>query len=197
MNSIFDNVILTDYDGVCVTWSRAFAFWMLENGYGLPKEGYYEIHDSYGITEKESRLLSKMFNESAVISKLPPLRDAIKYIRKLHEEHGYVFHCISAVPDLHPVREARWKNIKALFGETTFERLILCDSSKNKPEHLLPYKDSGCFWIEDLWTNAMVGVPLGLNCLLMDHHYNKGFSHPEVKRVKNWKEIYNTITGEL
>jgi len=29
----------------------------------------------------------------------------------------------------------------------------------------------------------------------MDGRYNKDFDHPDVKRVYNWKEIYETITG--
>ncbi len=197
MSYIFDNVIVTDYDGVCVTWINAFALWMLENGYGLPNEGFYELHEKYNITEKESRLLSKMFNESAAIANLPPLRDSIKYIRKLHEEHGYVFHCITAIPNMLSVQEARWRNIHSLFGTTPFQRLILCERSANKKQILKQYEGSECYWIEDIEQNAADGLEFGLKPLLMDHHYNKDFYHEEVKRVKNWKEIYETITGSL
>lgn len=197
MSYIFDNVILVDADGVILYWEHAYAMWMLENGYGLPREGYYELHEKYDISEKESRLMSKMFNESAALTRLPPFRDAIKYVRKLHEEHGYVFHCITAIPNLPSVYEARWKNIRSLFGETPFERLILTETSAGKDKYLKEYKDSGCFWVEDLPKNSELGLKYGLQCLLLDNHYNKTYENPEVKRVKNWKEIYGIITGEV
>lgn len=197
MNPVFDNVIIVDFDGVCAYWEHAYSMWMLENGYGLPRLGHYDLHKVYDITEKESRLLSKMFNESSALRKLPPFKDAIKYIRKLHEEHGYVFHCISAIPNIPSSHEARWVNIHSLFGETAFTRLVLCESSKNKPEHLKLYDGSGCFWIEDLAKNAEAGLQFGLQPLLMDNHYNSDYHHKDIKRVKNWKEIYGIITGEV
>jgi hypothetical protein len=131
---MFDNVILTDADGVLVYWEHTFINWMYFNGYGKPDSSKYELHEKYGITENESRLLSKMFNESTMLSKLPPMRDAIKYVKKLHEEHGFVFHCISAVPDLDSTRKARWENLENLFGKTAFERVVLCEYSHKKDE---------------------------------------------------------------
>jgi uncharacterized HAD superfamily protein len=194
---LFDNVIVTDYDGVCAYWEHGFHMWMLENGHVLKTTGTYDIHKMYDVSENAACMLIESFNESAALSRLPPVKDAIKYIRKLHEEHGYVFHCISAIPDTRDMYTARIKNIQNLFGKTAFEKLTLCGSSANKKEHLEPYRDSGCFWIEDLAENSLVGHDLGLNCILMDRHYNKDFNHPAIKRVYNWKEIYGIITGEL
>jgi hypothetical protein len=193
---MFDNVILTDADGVLVYWEHTFINWMYFNGYGKPDSSKYELHEKYGITENESRLLSKMFNESTMLSKLPPMRDAIKYVKKLHEEHGFVFHCISAVPDLDSTRKARWENLENLFGKTAFERIVLCEYSHKKDEFLKQYEGSECYWIEDLPKNAELGLKYGLNCLLVDQEYNENYVGP-VKKVKNWKEIYNIITGEV
>jgi 5'(3')-deoxyribonucleotidase len=193
---LFDNVILVDYDGVCAYWEHAFVTWMFLNGYGKPKPDEYDLHLKYNITQEMGDLLSKMFNESAALAALPPMKDAIKYIRKLHEEHGYVFHCITAIPDIPASREARWKNIKSLFGDTAFERLILCGESKAKDNILQDYANSGCFWIEDVPKNAEYGLKHGLKPLLFSHHYNADYIHSLIPRVYSWKEIYWYVTGE-
>lgn len=195
-NVLFDNVIIVDYDGVCAYWEHSFAVWMFLNGYGEPKVGEYELHKKYNITMKEANLLAQMFNESAGLSNLPPMRDAIKYIRKLHEEHGYVFHCISAIMNLDASRKARWENIHKLFGETAFERLILCENSESKDALLSQYKGSGCFWIEDVAANAEYGLNHGLKPLLMKQHYNESYENTLIPKVNNWKEIYEYVVGD-
>lgn len=193
---LFDNVIIVDFDGVCAYWEHSFASWMFQNGYGKPKPGEYDLDKKYDIAPDLAELLAKMFNESAALATLPPMKDAIKYIRKLHEEHGYVFHCITAIPDITSSREARWKNTKNLFGETAFERMLLCGDSNTKDNLLRHYDGSGCFWIEDVPQNAEYGLKYGLKPLLFNQHYNLGYKHPLIPRVYNWKEIYSYITGE-
>jgi len=193
---MFDNVILVDYDGVCGYWEHSFDMWMRFNGHEK-KEQEYDIHLSYNIPEETADLLVKMFNESAYIEKLPPFKDAIKYIKKLHEEHGYVFHCISAVPNDPHIFGLRSRNIENLFGKTAFERVILTGTSENKKQYLEFYKDSGCYWIEDVPKNAEYGLLYGLEPILVEQHYNKNYDNPYMlKKVKNWKEIYDIITGE-
>lgn len=195
---MYDNVIVVDYDGVCAYWEHGFDMSMIANGYKPITSGHYNIEDKYGITKEKADALILSFNESAALRKLAPFKDAIKYIRKLHEEHGYVFHCISAIPDMRSMYDARMENSQNLFGKTAFERLTLCGSSKNKKELLAEYAGTGCFWVEDLPENAMYGVDHGMRALLLNHHYNKDFVCPENKmfRVQNWKEIYSHVIGE-
>jgi hypothetical protein len=192
----YENVIVTDYDGVCAYWEHGFHMWMIANGYKEKSKGFYNIEDKYGISVEEADMLTQAFNESAALKRLPPVRDAIKYIRKLHEEHGYVFHCISAIPNTQDMYEARMENIHNLFGKTAFERLTLCGSSRNKKELLKEYQDTNCFWIEDLTKNAEYGLEYDMQCILMTHHYNvHDVFDPRIKRVHNWKEIYSLING--
>lgn len=194
---MYDNVIVVDYDGCCAYWEHGFHMWMVSNGYKTKKNGFYDIEDKYGITQERANLLVLAFNESAALKRLAPYKDAIKYIRKLHEDHGYVFHCISAIPDTNDMYEARMENIHNLFGKTAFERLTLCGPSTNKKELLSEYKDTGCFWVEDVPKNAEYGIEYGMRTLLVDHHYNKNYiCPPEMIRVFNWKEIYSHIVGE-
>lgn len=192
----YDNVIVTDYDGVCAYWEHGFHMWMVSKGFRETTNGFYSIEDKYGVTKEEGDSLADAFNESAALRRLPPVKDAIKYIRKLHEDHGYVFHCISAIPNTRDMYEARMENIENLFGKTAFERLTLCGNSSNKQELLKEYEGTGCFWIEDLHKNLRYGVDLGMRGILMDHHYNQYDEDFPHVRVETWKEIYNEITGK-
>ena len=149
----------------------------------------------YGISRLQIVKLIKMFNESAAIGFLPPLRDAMYYIEKLHKEHGYTFHCITSVsldPNAIKLREM---NLRKLFGETAFPKIICLDTGAPKDAALYQYRDTGCWWIEDKVENAKLGADLGLNSLLMEHGHNMHYYHDHVRTVKNWKEVYEIITS--
>lgn len=194
-NDNLNKVILTDCDGVLMNWEYAFSVWMDTHGYeknGNPLS--YDIGDRYGLSNKEKKKLVKMFNESAAIGFLPPLRDAMYYVDLLHRKHGYVFHMITSL-SLDPfAQNLRIRNTKKLFGETVFEKFIFCDTGADKDDELEPYRGTGHFWIEDKVENAQLGVNLGLDSLLVEHYHN--MDTPNIPIFKNWKEIYNHITGE-
>jgi hypothetical protein len=192
----YDNVIVTDIDGCVLYYEHSFHMWMVDKGYKNAMPDTYYMDEKYGISRDEAEHLVRSFNESAMLRWLPPVKDAIKYIRKLHEEHGFVFHAITAVPNTPSVMEARRTNLDNLFGKTAFERVILCEHSAEKPKFLQQYEGTECHWVEDLGRNAIMGLEFGLRPLLMDRHYNRDFSHEHVKRVHNWKEIYQIVTGE-
>lgn len=191
-----EKVILTDCDGVLLDWEYKFHGWMSDRGYVLgPRESEtYDIAEKYGITNKESKQLVRAFNESASVGKLPPLRDAIKYVKKLHEECGYVFHCITSMSLSKDAYYLRLQNLEDMFGKTVFERLVCLDTGADKDEALLPYKNSDCWWLEDKPENADLGVEYGLNTLLVAQNHNSEYTGP-AKRVQNWKGIYEEITG--
>jgi hypothetical protein len=191
----YDNVIVTDADGCTMYWEHGFHMSMVSKGYRETKNGFYNIEDKYGISKEEGDALADAFNESAAMRRLPPFKDAIKYIRKLHEDHGYVFHCLSAIPNTRDMYDSRMENIENLFGKTAFERLTLCGHSSNKQEILKEYEGTGCYWIEDLHANLRYGVDLGMRGILVDHHYNQHTEDFPYTRVTNWKQIYELITG--
>ena len=88
------NIILTDCDGVILDWEYAFDVYMQQHGFTKQDGGNlkYNIGARYGIDPDQGKRLIKIFNESAHMGFLPPLRDAMFYVKRLHEEHGYVFH---------------------------------------------------------------------------------------------------------
>ena len=193
MYNISDKVILVDCDGVLVDWEYGFHRWMKGRGYEAKNANEYEVCKTYSIEKSVAKELVRSFNESAHIGYLPALRDSIKYVKKLHEEHGYIFHCITSLSKDPYAGKCREKNLHALFGKTPFEIIICLECGADKDEALLPYKDTGCFWIEDKPENAIAGEKLGLQPILIEHEYNKNFPDISFPKVQTWKQIYEMI----
>jgi len=190
-----EKVILTDVDGVLLDWIHTFRQWMEEKGYTVKDPSKYKINDVFGIERIQGKNFVREFNESAEIAFLTPHLDAIKYVRKLYEEHGYVFHVITSQSNNVHAQNLRKQNLKNIFGDV-FEEFIILDTGADKDEALLPYKDSGCYWVEDKPENAEVGVELGLEGILMEHDHNKDYLNTNIMTAENWKEVYHIITGE-
>ena len=193
-----DKVILTDADGVLLNWEYAFNIWMEQHGHTTVDGAnfMYDMAERYSITKDQARQLIKIFNESAAIGFLPALRDAMYYVKRLHEEHGYVFRCITSLSLDPNAKKLRQMNLEKLFGKTAFEELVCLDTGAEKDSALVPYKDSGLYWIEDKLENAELGRELGLRSILVEHGFNMNSVKLGIKNVVNWKEIYEHITGE-
>ena len=96
LREIKDKIILTDCDGVLLDWEFHFYRW-LEKTEGLHRlSDDYNVAKAIGVAQKTGARYVNLFNRSEEMKKLSPLRDAIKYVRKLHEEHGYIFHVITS-----------------------------------------------------------------------------------------------------
>lgn len=190
-----NRIILTDIDGVCLDWEYAFDVYLQTHGFNKVPGGNlkYNIGKRYGIDDEQGRKLIKIFNESAHIGFLPPLRDAMYYIKRLHEEHGYVFHAITSLSRDENAQELRRMNLRKLFGSTAFEKFVFLDTGQDKDEALESYRDSGLWWIEDKIVNCQVGLDLGLRPLLMEHGHNMEFDDANIPRVVNWRDVYDRI----
>jgi FMN phosphatase YigB (HAD superfamily) len=188
-----EKLILVDCDGVLLDWLYGFQRWMHQRGYEIKEPDNYDIAMMYGLEKQYAKNLVRHFNESAAMGWLPPFRDAVKYVRKLHEDHGFIFHCITSLSLDEYAGKLRKKNLEALFGKTVFEKIVCLDCGADKDEALLKYKDSGCLWIEDKPENAQAGLLVGLNSVLIEHDHNKNFSDSRIQKVKNWREIYDMI----
>ena len=186
-------MILTDCDGVLLSWVHSFDWWMKRKGYKKTTMSY-NVAEQYEISEKLADILVRHFNESAAIGFLPPIGDAIKYVRKLHEEHGAVFHCITSFGLERYSKKLREENLARVFGETVFERIHCVDTYADKTEALKRYEDSGLPWIEDKPENAEAGAKLGLQSFLINRPYNTHYNvSMGVTRVNSWKDIYDYI----
>ena len=127
-----DKVILVDCDGVLLDWMYAFQQWMKRHNYMIKNPDVYDVGVMYGLERNEKRRLCRMFNESATIRKVPPLRDAIKYVRKLHEEHGYVFHAITSLSNDEYAQHLRTKNLCELFTQPSSRSTFISTRERTK-----------------------------------------------------------------
>ena len=156
----YEKTILTDCDGVLLDWEWAFNCWMIQHGFETT-EGYqfkYDMAERYGISKPQVQKLVKQFNESAAIGFLPVLRDAMYWVKRLHEQHGYTFICITSLsldPNAGKLREM---NLQKMFGKTAFSEVICLDTGADKDEALSKYAGSDCWWIEDKVENATAGL---------------------------------------
>ena len=191
-------LILVDCDGVTLDWEYAFDVYMQQHGFNRVEGGglKYSIGARYDISNDQGKRLIKIFNESAHIGFLPPLRDAMYYVKRLHEEHGYVFHCVTSLSTDINAQRLREMNLSKLFGSTAFERVTCLETGADKNYALEEYANSGCWWVEDKPENAEVGLDMGLRSILMEHGHNMNHVNEQIPVVKNWREIYNLITGE-
>ena len=201
MKSKYKNVkklILTDADGVLCDWEWAFNVWMQEHGFEeVPGSKLnYDMSMRYGIPKEQVKKLIRIFNESAAIGFLPALRDAMYYVKRLHEEHGFRFHCITSLSLDPNAQKLREMNLNKLFGTTAFERIVCLDTGADKDEVLQEYEGTGCYWLEDKIENAEAGYRAGLRSLLVEHGHNMHHYHEGITTVKNWKEIYQLITDQ-
>jgi len=189
-----DKVILTDVDGVLLDWEYHFYKWVKEEYDLLPLTTHtYRIDETLAIDYKTSRKMTVKFNSSVNMKYLSPFRDAVKYIRKLHEEHGFIFHVITS--QTNDIRAQNWRkqNLIDVFGNV-FDGFTIIGCGDDKTEALSVWDGSECYWIEDKEENIIMGDEFGLDGLLMSNDHNLGaFSS---RRVNNWKEVYRIITGE-
>ena len=187
--------ILVDADGVLFNWEYAFNLYMEEHDFESIKDGklVYNIGDRYSISNNQGHTMIKHFNESAMIGFLPPLRDAVEYVTKLADE-GWTFICITSLSTNKYAQKLRRKNIDKLFGEGVFTEVICLATGANKDKALQQFAGSNLWWIEDKVENALAGEAVGLRPLVVEHGFN--MNDDRVRRVKNWKEIYEIVTTE-
>jgi hypothetical protein len=194
-----NKVILTDADGVLLNWEYAFTCWMEQHGHTQVENAnfLYDIGKRFGLESNNmGHRLIKQFNESAAMGFLPALRDAMYYVKRLHEEHGYVFRCITSMSLDPNAKKLRQMNLEKLFGKTAFEELVCLDTGADKDNALAPYKDSGLWWIEDKMSNAVAGLNAGLRPILIEHGFNMNDTVPPgIIKVVDWKEIYQLVTN--
>jgi hypothetical protein len=157
----------------------------------------YNLAKRFGISGNKAAEQVKIFNASAAMGFLPALRDARYYVKRLHEELGYDFHCVTSLGLDPSAKKLRQMNLDKLFGPTAFPVLECLDTNAPKNAALEKYRDSGYYWIEDKFENAICGQNLGMNPILIEHGWNMNEDIPDgMKKVTTWKELYNYITGE-
>ena len=190
-----DNIILVDCDGVLCDWEYSFTQWMNHKGFPTIDDQQYNVGVRFGISREYGKDLVEEFNNSAAIGFLPPLRDAVYYMKRLNMLHGYRFHCITSLSVNKYAQRLRTQNLELLFGEGIFDEYVFLGCGADKTEVLAKYEDTECYWIEDKPKNAEIGASFGLNSIILAHDHN-AYYEGYIPRYWKWKEIYKHIAGE-
>ena len=191
-----ENIILVDCDGVLCDWEYSFTQWMNHRGYPTEDAMQYNVGQRFAISKELGSSMVAEFNESAVIAFLPPLRDAVYYMKRLNMLHGYKFHCITPLSENKYAQRLRTQNLELLFGKEVWDDFVYLPCGADKDKALSEYKGTGCFWVEDKPENAEVGKALGLDSILVAHDHN-AYYDGDIPRYWKWKDIYKYITGEF
>ena len=192
-----DKIILTDVDGVLLDWEWAFAIWMQERGYVQRPNAkdYYKIDEQFeNLTWPEAKKFTRLFNESAAIGFLPPLRDSVYWVKRINEQLGYRFHAITSLSTDVNAGKLRRMNLEKYYGDV-FDEVICLETGSDKHEALDKYTGTGRWWIEDKPENADVGYARGLKSILLEHGHNMNHECP-YPIVKNWQEIFALISAD-
>ena len=199
MHKLKDRVILTDCDGVLLNWEYSFTIWMEVHGFERVPGGeyFYDLDRRFNVGREQVNKLVKIFNESAAIGFLPAFRDSVYYVKKLHQKHGFVFRAITSLSLDDSAGKLRESNLCKLFGDDVFESITFLDTNADKYDALLPYKDSGLYWIEDKYSNFKTGIDLGLEGILVEHGHNMHTDITGGHVVKSWEDIYNIVKAGL
>jgi len=187
--------ILADVDGVMLNWEDPFHAWMKRKGHSLAHKESYDIWRCYPeLSPDEITELIKTFNSSATMGFLPPIGDAVYWVRRMHEMHGATFHCITSMGDDLHARWLRVMNLERIFGERLIHDVTILSCGADKTLALSEYENSGLVWLEDNVKNATVGACLGLNTFLFNRTYNNTIEAVEpFTRVNDWAELYNHL----
>jgi hypothetical protein len=194
MKNMKETLILTDIDGCVLNWEKAFVLWMsLTKGLNPIRSSVYGIDELYGISKNDAVEYVEEFNSSEYFKKIPPFYDSVKYMKKLNEEFGYSFIGITAIGKSNKKYKVRKENLKSFYGDIFYD-LYTTTHHSDKSEVLLNFEGSNCYWIEDVYKNALVGLKYNLNPILIKQSYNN-FEHTDekIKTVNSWKEIYKII----
>ena len=189
-----NKIILTDCDGVCLDWEFGFQTWMTTHGHDIQEKDVYSVARQDDLTKTKAKSLVEIFNSSASMGFLPPLRDSQYYIKLLAEKLGYKFIAVTSLSHDQSAQKLRTCNLKKLFGEDTFLEYHYLGCGDDKDEILteLAARYQGSIWVEDKYINAEVGHELGFDALLMEHGHSLNYVGP-ARVVKNWEDIYNYV----
>jgi phosphoglycolate phosphatase-like HAD superfamily hydrolase len=186
--------IIVDCDGVVLNWEYAFDIFMEEHGFTQVADAnvIYNIGERYGIDKAQGKKLIKMFNESAAIGFLPPLRDAVEVVTRMADE-GWRFIAVTSLSTNKYAQKLRKRNLDKLFGKGTFITVTCLATGADKDDALAKYAGSGMYWVEDKPENALAGQKQGLKPILVEHGFN--MDNTDFPLAKNWKEIYEIVSG--
>lgn len=190
--------ILTDVDGVLVSWNDGFMHFMAKEGYPMKsdKNHSYSVSERHGCEETLVYDYVAEYCKSETIANLQPIKNSVEVVKRLQSQ-GFDFIAITSLGTHEDSYKHRLKNLTDLYGDA-FSKLICLPGKGSKKETLAQFVDIADVWVEDHAVNANDGVDLGLKSFLIDHPYNFYYENiSRATRVNDWLDIEEWINERL
>lgn len=196
-------VILTDVDGVCLSWQSGLPYFAQK--YNLPLEHILKmIQDERFISPGElfncdeqlgQRLIEK-YNVSDFIRYLAPYMDALKHINKLKEQYDFV--AVTALGDSIDALLNRQFNLNALFPGA-FQEILMCGHSESKEQLFLrakaKYGDRIKFYVDDLAHHCDTATKILYVPVYWLARGERDFTPKLAVKVTSWDDIVRIERG--
>ena len=189
-----DNVILCDVDGVLLNWVAGFHQWYCSRlGISSPPCQGNTLAEMYGIEPEHAvnfeKDVVKTFNDRIEhFGYLGPKLDAVKYVKKLYEEHGMLFHAITCSGTGNKSKSSRIFNLDRIFGEHVFKNITFLEYGELKTHHYKKFASARLI-IDDDPRQIAEAAKFSDKCILFGNNHSN-FSMNGVAHCRNWKEIY-------
>lgn len=199
--------IILDTDGTLLDWRTTYVAWL--RNFELIKEDdtseyffkkFIKIpgDDNYQLPNGIfADALSEIFNQTYLLSKLPPINGAIKAIKTLSNE-GYLLKVVSSYTTQYEAMKSREYNLKTVFGNV-FQEITSLPLHSSKINYLSK-QDKDSYFIEDSVGHLLDAVEVGFDyerCFLIPADWNIEHNEQLDRPFKryNWDQIVNDILG--
>lgn len=175
---------LIDIDDVTLDWTYMFDKWVrLTKEYSGPP--IYELPDNLSTLFYPS--IYSEFNSSEFFQKLPLIDYAKLALTEISNAYDIVFISSCGIE----YTEDRHRNLQLHFPELKYECLIL-PLHADKTEYINSYKPK--LYIDDNFDNCVSASNIeGCQTYLYSAPYNSDLIHPNIIKLKSWKEFLQNV----
>lgn len=189
-------VLLTDVDGVLLSWTNSFDKFASSLGFEIDPTKYLASERCNTTKQQGMRLVKEFNHNKKFMTNLEPLADSVEYVSRLVDE-GYLFAALTSVTSDPDIAKCRSENLKNIFGDVFVEIKCLAMGA-DKSQELKRMRDqySSEIWVEDHPRNAVKGLDLNLQTFLVTAPYNSGFEYPGLITVPEnspWEFITSKV----
>ena len=181
--------IYTDVDGVILNWSDPYRKWLSEcHGINLP-----EVLDEYSkamVEDLKFGNMVKRFNQTMFSHNLPEFGNSKAVLQGLKYMYNLNIICVTAYCG-DQVR--RWDNLVDVFGEGLFTDVVFTD---DKEKYLKTQPKDDSIFVEDKFSNYLIGEKLGMTAFLMKQPWNEQHMG-KAYIVDNWDNIQDYINDKM
>lgn len=186
--------ILTDVDGVLLNWLDPFLEFMdtrKERKVGEQHLDFHKLENLYVDTDHHDiDAAIEEFNNSDNFGKLPSIKKADLNVNQLYCA-GFDIVAITSSNTNNRSTKLRTHNLIDLYGGI-FQDIIFVERRQSKQDILAEFMPS--YWVEDHYPNAIHGVEVGHQAIVIKHIYNrKHWDSPIVDWVEDWSEIFRKV----